>query len=542
MKLFLLIVLLAVSFSYAYGAEVNNCQFVQPTYGRIACEPIQSVNVENLYRKADSIFELGILDEARSTKWQKVSGTGWSAWQIFEACGDDENTKVCESYAFQCGPQRNDATKCGLNGVKYRICDGPTADKCPASWINIPGGDFFGEQSFAKREFAVGTAKGKYINVWANVNFLVNADDTNPLLYSRYIAFGLNSYERGAKYRINVRSCNLNVRTDSLGDFFQSKNVMQTCPTNVASTDINNVCAETIVDSKSGLNLRDSQTLAYDDWINYLMSFDPAIVDLNNAFFVKTDGTTIYLLSGAGGIPRIFEIQKITTQSGACYSIPAKEIANDGSIKCIPGQESANNRCVKDGDKAYWAAIQTTECTSDSGCQQGYTCQQNKCVIKAQCFSDLQCPGSGAFITDTTQSTPSIVSYKCENSLCVVKERKQVACTPPATNCASGTFCDPAKYVCVTQIGGVPAPPPPGFDFLNALGNFVGAFIIAVIILFVIWILGKIPSPLAIVFGPIASFLNFKMFIIAAIVLTILMFFLFGGLSANVTASIMGGS
>lgn len=514
-----------------YSNAQQSCQLVQPYFGRTACEAISS-GAENKYTKIGTFFGIG---GSGSKSWTPIEWSFIKQWAITEACGDDENTKEC-AYYFQALKPDGDTSASSYSGVSslnYRVCNDPDLASC-TNWIQkviiIQANE---------RLDLIQIPRGKYINVYVNVQAGQDRAKTNPVLISKYDAYGLTTYDSGAKTLTGVKSCNINDIPNINAKICKNKLTAPPLYGGATAQFIQDkTCSAFETDTGLHKSLVESQRLEYEDWVNYVSYFQPAIEDLNNKI-INWKGQQVYIQPSGQGVA-IYKIEQLSVKSGACYRIPTSLIANDGSIQCIPGQETANAICVQEGDRTYFKPRQVGECSSNSDCTSklgsGYICQQNVCQLAPQCYSDLQCPASGSFLTDTTSASPQVVRYSCIQNQCKIVEKKQVQCTPLSTGCESGSVCDPRTYICIKQTGGIT--PPQKNEIINIQGfllNFIGGAIIMIVLIASIKILG--------IFVPLLARISARINIQRAAILTfagsLILAFLFTDLTITAASLVM---
>jgi len=388
-------------FKFEIAQTVDGCEAktLIPILGRIECEPLSHTPINNEY-----------------SSWSQRSGFGWNAWTFFDKCGDDENSRDC-SYLF-----KNPGTNGGLTAiVSYRFCtigwDESTCGTWSGANINYNGNEVI---------LALNKPLGTIIQVW--VDAPIFGGSSSPTLISRYIPYTLNIYDAGGKFRYSTKWCRLD---DLNWDTRQ------------------NIC--TTGQGQSGgqftscKDLEETTRLEFDDWVNYVAHWAEGPAELN--LLTYTDGNKYYCQPGLGNGATLFSLGEIKLESG-CYKYPSSPTSI--KIDCCPGMKTANAIC-KD---FKWEPILIGDCDLTRPCSTGYECQQNKCVIKAECLSTLDCYGDGDWGVDYSTAANDVVRYACEGGKCVLKERKEVECTPPDVGCRSGYVCSPKDgFKCIKQSG-----------------------------------------------------------------------------------------
>lgn len=514
----IIVAMLAAFAAPSSAADVNGCPFVQPFFGRTECEPISSVPAANSY----------------SSKIE--SGLFWSAWHWFEACGNDENSPQCNYVAtFKNikGESFFSDFFSNVGEIKYRYCKVMwDTSSCDSTWTRAFGPFSTSGSNAAARINAVpiqAKSDKPVIEVWIGRPW-IGGDDIEAKLLSEYLPYGLTVYDSGAKSLYNVKSCNINDLS-----FKDAGNICLNSLTGgplggTGGGFVSPTCQAILGKTGLGLDIRNSQRLEFDDWVNYVSTFVFAPADINNKV-ITWKGQQVYLQAVSGGV-NIYSLEKLNVKSGACYTVPTKTIANDGSITCIPGQQTANAICVQEGDRTFFKPLTAGECSTNAECasklSNEYVCINSKCVLgNTACFTDLQCPGGGSFTTDTAFSTPTVSKWACRSSVCTKIESKGVQCTLPATGCASGSFCDPATFTCVGQTGPT-QPPLRQFDFGRFFGNLIGALLISGVVILILFALGFfVPGA-----GAVTGMLRNKFVLLAAwVVLALAIVALTGGFS-----------
>jgi len=534
-----LIFILTVMPTLGSSTAVDNCQFIQPFFGRIECEVINP-SASNSYTRSTDVH------------WVKRSGTLWNAYTIFDKCGNDENTRGC-TYSFRAIPQVGSVVDVGMNRLLFRRCKSASESTCDA-WIEKlrflqPNEKV---QLSGIKDFK--SDVNEWIQVWVDVNAFTNPDNVYPELISDFEAYGLNAYDSGAKSFLIVRSCNINDMPAQKSAACMNSltaaasQVMGTFDTSGKTQIENAACQATLGKTDLGNDIRATQRLLFDDHYNYVSSYVPIPKDLNRKIITLNNGQNVFLQASGIGI-NSYKIEKIIVQSGTCYSVPTSIIPNNGQFACVPGMITANAECVFENDRTFFKPLILGECTNNEECinklGQRYICanagtKDAKCQFVSQCiFGDIQCPGGGAFITDTSKPSVRQVSrWACESGRCLIKETMQVQCTPPANGCSSGV-CDPETYTCVEQVGPDPGKFTEITDFLAIAENFIGAFIISLIIVGLITIAGSFFIPQLSIINPLAG--NIVPFFAVTLVIAILLFAGFGGIETKtITASIFG--
>lgn len=400
--LIVLVVLLAVGLFFSGGVTfevVDGCQFIEPDFARIECEPLSSTPIQNEYQMSSR------------GDW------GWAGYTTFDKCGDDENSNRCSWYFSANGNP-------SLTSLGYRFCSVAWDESTCGNWIwLVPNPtEYVGQGEY---QLSTNQPIGKIIQVWTDCGILgigCNRDNT-PKLLNKYIPYGLNVYDSGQKIRYNVQSCDL-------GD--------------LSWTERNDVCTKS--DGAACAKIKDSDRLGFDDWVNYLSSWTYAPIDLSNKV-VTYNGQQAYCQ-----INKVYSIGEFETASN-CYSFPKTLL---GSVDCCPGMETANSRC---DENFQWQPIVIGECQSNSDCVSKYgddyycNIDTHQCVRTPDCISDLQCPGQGIWTPDYSSSTPRAMRFTCQSGSCV-SDFKDVDCIPPNTGCEEGYVCDPNKgFICVRQEG-----------------------------------------------------------------------------------------
>lgn len=501
--IFLFAISVFATSSYAQET-VNSCPFVQPFFGRTECQIIKDPSTVIVNKN----------------QWDNIRNDLFGAeWRLFDICGDKENSPECQP-TFLAHLVPGSSTDSGLYNLKYRICTDFDENKCNP-WIDAPGsGTAQGITPNLPYSFPIQLQKNQIIQVSVSSRFGVNPSSVNFDYISKFKAYGLVVYDNGAKSLYNVTSCNVQA--------IQTKDYGNICVSSLSTGFLGtggDVCAKT---------LKQSTVLDYNDFVNYVSTYVYAPTDINNKV-ITYKGQQVYLQAVSGGI-NAYKIEKLETKSN-CYSVPTSKINTGGDIQCVPGQTTANAICVQDGDRTYFKVQSTGACSNNNDCTalgSGYSCVNSRCVISdLTCFSDIQCPGQGSFTPDTSQ-VKTVDKWACQSNVCKVIATKKVECAS-SSDCGTG-ICDLSSFTCKTQEGGAtPAPKQNGLDLLAILGNLFGAFILSVIIVVVLFALSFFVPPLRIL-SPIFS--NMKFVVVAIFILTILIFFYAGGL----TASILGGS
>jgi len=197
--------------------------------------------------------------------------------------------------------------------------------------------------------------------------------------------------------------------------------------------------------SKLPAETKGKTRLGWDEWVNYLVAWVSGPYELN---IKKWGGKDVFCM----GTGNIYEIGTFYARDGSCYAYPGKLIAFED---CCPGQKSANMVC---GDDFKWHIQEIGTCTKDSDCPSGYKCYSGTCVKVVQCYSDMECPGSGQWVTDYSDpSRKTLVRYACQNNACVLVGKQVGECTPPDVGCPSGQVCivdkETGKAHCEPQHG-----------------------------------------------------------------------------------------
>lgn len=546
-----------------HAIPAENCEFVQPFFGRTACEVINP-SAENVYIKGSECPAF----TSCPVSWIKHTGTGWAAYQIFDRCGNDENAKAC-TYSFQ-ALKKDDGDNTGLNKVQFRRCASASADSCDP-WILKTIFVQVNEklQLSGINDFKSSGDSKPWINVWVNVDTLQNADTVNPYLISDFQAYGLNVYNSGGKSFASTVSCNINTVPSQKSA--ACRNVLTAAVSGVISsvdpqgnTQIENAaCQATLGKSALGNDIRATQVVPFDDHFNWVSSFVVAPRELQPAIVTLRSGQQVFLVSSGGGAIA-YDIDQVTTEGGTCYSTPTKVRTDlSGQFACIPGQISANSICVFENDRTFFKVLKLGDCSTNEECQSrlgsNYICSKAgtadaQCTITGQsCFADLQCPGGGGFITDTSTLDNRVTRWECVSGTCQNVETLDVECTPPANGCSTGV-CNPVTFVCETQEG---TPGGAGLetitDFQTTVTNAIFAVILAMILVgifigigkFVIPMFTLVPGPLKLILTPVQNFAeglaNVRTFLAVSLLIGAVMFLGLGGIETRqVAASIVG--
>jgi len=395
------------SASYVKYSVIDGCQFVMPLFGRIECEPISHVPIDNQYQMA---FR---------------SGFGWAAWTHFDKCGDDENSLKCSWYfkAFEGSSPTDLAYRFCTKGWDESTCDNwrwicnPLSHPCDV----IPNTEY---------QLVVDQPAGTIIQVWSGCGTLgIGCGGVPALTINRFIPYGLNVYDAGMKVRYNTQSCDL-------GDLNWE--------------DRYNVCADSDYGTTSeGIRvceqIKESDRLNFDDWVNYLSAWVYAPMDINNKV-VTWQGQQAYCQ-----INRVYSIGEFRTENN-CYKYPQTYLS---AVDCCPGMQTANSIC---GDDFQWHPIQIGECQTTQDCinkyGSGYVCQNNECVREIECISDFECPYAGQDFCNAEGGSYFVTRYGCVSGQCGAKDHYQVSCCPPYEGCQEGYICNPNKgYICEKQVG-----------------------------------------------------------------------------------------
>jgi len=456
----------------------EGCGLIKPTFGRMACEPLQepftAYRID--YDKYMLTVKCGDLENSPACElWVRIPSMEWGAGKIKLA-------KDCPLYKGILPDQ------CTV-WLKYRINDGEWRSKQLIWGPNDPNLDTW-FKILDKTEYPLGTKVD--IEFWYGLVGTYGLGRAKGDIKETYTPYGLNVYEDGGKWRYNTQSC-------YIGDVhWEDRN--KVC--------LSGDCPYTLEKTGQGYNVRETQTLGFNDWVNYLSGWTSAPIDPNIGYkIVNYNGQDAYCQVNA-----VYSLKRFETLDGSCWYYPANLIAY---VDCCPGMTSANSVC---GDDFKWHPLAVGECSSDQDCiskyGSDYYCQDGQCVRKQECFSALQCYGMGDWYVDYSKSEPTICRQDCIDGQCRIVECKQTECVPPNIGCPANMVCDPVTYKCVLQQGpqivcgdGVCSQPyetwencpqdckqPPGM--LDSLIKFLWYWLIAFILTLVgLVILAFIPVP-----------------------------------------------
>lgn len=312
-------------------------------------------------------------------------------------CGDDENTPGPCKYYIRC-----------VSGACWTKVSSSTSTKHYGP---------FGDSGELSKDYRTEVMS---VNLGQTITF----EDIQPLLNSKIkvweasIRYGLNVYDSGGKWRYNIESCDL-------GD--------------LSWVEKSRVCIRT--DGKACKEIKKTDRLPFDTWVNYLSDWTPVPLDISRKIVIW-QGSQAYCQ-----VNQIYNLGEFETEAG-CYKYPNSIIA---SVDCCPGMETANSRC---SDNFKWEPIETWECQTNADCDEGYKCQNNKCILIIECVSSLECPGIGQDICTQVGNEYIVTKYGCINNKCIVGADVKVDCCPPFSGCDEGYVCDPSKgYKCIKQTG-----------------------------------------------------------------------------------------
>ncbi len=247
--------------------------------------------------------------------------------------------------------------------------------------------------------------------------------------------------------------------------------------------------------------------LGFGEHSNYLDKFVFGPDEFN---LVTYQGQDAYC-SGNGNI---YSLGTIQLELGSCYKVPGSYQAK---VTCCPDAVFGTQTC---SDDFKWID------SSQSGCQ-----------------IDMNCPGQGTWVVDTTDpSRITSMKYTCVSGECI-KETKISECAGAV--CPVGEVCDfdtnTGIGTCVEGGSSGVNPPPQPITGINWLKNFLVSFFASLFILGGTIILSWIPLPFFKIFKVPAKYLiNFKLFVIAMLILTLLFMFMFYGIATAISGAIVG--
>jgi hypothetical protein len=243
----------------------------------------------------------------------------------------------------------------------------------------------------------------------------------------------------------------------------------------------------------------------------------PTIQTYTLVEYPKGSGTKYYC-TGSG---ELWEMGKRVFSGQGCYAYPKKLFKQIGN--CCPGQTGVAGAVC--GDDFLW-----------------------KKSLQAACNSDMECPGRGMWSTNYKDpNRKTLFRQTCVNHQCV--EQKKV------TECASDLACPSDQRCYIDVVNGIgkcgkvnPMPDSPVPVVTGETGE--GTNWLALIVkFFVMWLVGTIIALILIVIGafllPIPFlkyivFKNFKMLAMVAVVLGLLIAFVFAMPVASLAASMFG--
>lgn len=357
-----------------FGALMTDdgCTLVKPQFGRIECEPVSSVQTKN----AEAFLTYG--EDYGNRPFYRVE------------CGDNENSPSCDYYVrCDCNPSDPSCY------FYYQASDNSNCRIGTDNWCKqgVTGGQ---ESRFLSNKqlgttIQIGSCKGTIGTLYAGE------------VGTYFVPYGLKVYEYGGAFRYNTQSCSL-----SDWGFNDRTNVMVNCG-GVPG------CSKEY----------QGDYIEFDDWVNYLASWDYVVEGLDSRYIENYNGQQAYCIAG-----KIYSLKEMDTVGG-CYAVQSSVIANE---ECCPGMQAGNQYC---GDDFEWH-------TQSSG--------------EKECYTDLQCYVSTStgteYIPDYSTQDLDIVKWECVSNKCVITDRKYVQCVPPNVGCPAGQVCNPNKgYICENQIG-----------------------------------------------------------------------------------------
>lgn len=405
----------------------EECQFVEPQFGRIACEPLSG---------ADSIRNVAMIQ----TAWQsdfpsEIAGMG-RIYHKYLTCGDDEYAKQC-TYVSTTGESNAN--------VYYRVTSDTSNWGGRSAWI------YAGSISRGQEKQLTTLNLGQWIHILHKSSSLGSSHTAKE----KYIPYGLNVYKSGAKYSYNYGSCDVRVLPGG------ERDRICTTPNCQYQTEMPKVFTSDII--------------AFDTWVNFYVYGVPVVEALDKQIVTYGDQ------SAYCNVNAIYSIDKIDTIGSGCYGMPGNKIA---SVDCCPdmvdpsGTQICNQqfKWVPLGNDGY-----TPECYVASQCpgwgasicdSQGGTytlknvnCVNEKCIYTPQtvscCPPDYGC--ASGYVCDPARGY-----------VCIKQQGPSIRC---GDNVCSQPFED---YInCPDDCE---APPSNGCDIWCILSRYLGAFIVALII------------------------------------------------------------
>ena len=351
------------------GAETvtingKTCDFLRPQFGRIECQPLQFSEKE--VKKLDFHNYLGDTDVVITFGDVENAPEGYFTVKCINSKYFDYQTDA----AFAEG-------KCPINSDK----------KCTAI-VSANLKTRFNDNKFKPGE------KLRIIGCHSYISW------KSGTLYSNYIPYGLVVYDSGMKKLYNTKNCDL-------------KSLSSATERSLCTKSDGSACEKTV----------STNTLNYDDFVNYLSDWTPVPLDVSRKV-VDYNGKKVYCQ-----VDTLYDLGYFETQSG-CHYYPKDVI---GTVDCCPGMQSANGIC---GDDFKWHKQED---------------------VQIECKSDLECMGQGQYVPDYSKDGTYISKWKCVNNKCKIVSTKEVKCIPPDIGCPAGQVCNPNKgYVCEYQQGNIP--------------------------------------------------------------------------------------
>lgn len=229
--------------------------------------------------------------------------------------------------------------------------------------------------------------------------------------------------------------------------------------------------------------------------------------------FIDYNNEKVYCANGV-----LYSLDYLRTYDNACYFMPGGVKETKG-VCCSGDSFGTNMNCIN----FQWVITQEKECTSI-----------------------MQCEGQGQWVIDITDSTrkTSVKATGCTDGKCMY-ERKQTGCGICPSDKVCQTDYQTGIGSCVSS-GPTPFEPQPvpggearpAFDFMGILGKFVGALIIALVLLGIFFVVTVLVPFLA----PLRSmvFKNYKYLMIVVLILALMIFVVAGGLSSLTAQMVIG--